>query len=241
MEKEFNLQEYFMTLLDKWWLIGILTVVFGVSSFLYSNNMLTERFTSYGSVYVNNKATQIVEQYTENNTANLYDLTTAEKLVETYTTILSSNTFFDLLRENTGIKIPSKALKSLVRYESIEETGIINIYAEGFSPEDAQFLCNAVQENANEVIMDIVEVGSVKTVDKATLPEGHSYPNTTNNTLLGAMFGFVLACGIIFLICYFDIKIKDPDVVEKKYGITVLGTIPEIGVFSDNKQKQGGM
>ena len=162
--------------------------------------MVPEQFTSYGSVYVSNKAPQVITSYTDNNTANLYDLTTSNMLVDTYKAILSTNNFFENVKKNVDIPYNVDTLKTMVRYDSIEETGIIQVYATAFSPEEAQKLCAAVLEYANYTIMDIVEAGSVKTNDDATLPKGHSYPNVTRNTLLGMILGGFLACAIILLI-----------------------------------------
>lgn len=219
----------------RWWLVAIMVVVFGASLFTYSKFMAPEQFTSYGSVYVSNKAPQVITSYTDNNTANLYDLTTSNMLVDTYKAILTSNNFFQIIKENVDIPYDVDALKKMVRYEGIEETGIIQVYATAFSPKEAQKLCAAVLEYANHAIMDIVEVGSVKTIDDATLPIAHSYPNVTQNTLLGIILGGLLACGIIFLIYYFDVKIKTVEEVESRTGIVVLGTIPNMDLAKSAK------
>lgn len=228
MEKEVNIQELISIILRKWWLVAVLAVVFGTSFFLYSKYIIPEQFTSYGSLYVNNKAQQIIESYTDNNTANLYDLTTSEKLVDTYKAILSSNNFFSLLKEKTGTEYDIASLKKMVSYSSGEEIAIIDVYVTALSPKEAQKLCAAVLENANYAIMDIVEVGSVKTIDDATLPKNHSYPNVTKNTLMGILIGIIIACGIIFMMYYFDVKIKTVEDIESRFDLTVLGTIPNM-------------
>lgn len=228
MEKEVNIQELISIILRKWWLVAVLAVVFGTSFFLYSKYIIPEQFTSYGSLYVNNKAQQIIKSYTDNNTANLYDLTTSEKLVDTYKAILSSNNFFSLLKEKTGTEYDIASLKKMVSYSSGEEIAIIDVYVTALSPKEAQKLCAAVLENANYAIMDIVEVGSVKTIDDATLPKSHSYPNVTKNTLMGILIGIIIACGIIFMMYYFDVKIKTVEDIESRFDLTVLGTIPNM-------------
>lgn len=233
MEKEIKIQDLISIVLRKWWMVGIFTFVFGVLFFVFSNFFVNEQFTSYGSLYVNNKAQEVVISSTiENNTANLYDLTTADLLVETYKKILSSNNFFETIKKNIDTDYSAKQLKKLVRYESIEETNVIEVYAIGGTPESACALCGAVLKYANHAIMDIVEVGSVKIIDSATLPESRSYPSVTKNTMLGMILGFVLACAIIFMMYYFDVKIKTVDDITSRCDLVVLGVIPNM--YEDN-------
>ena len=179
MDKEINIKELIGIVWRRWWLIAVMVIVFGASFFTYSKFVIPEQFTSYGSVYVSNKAPQVITSYTDNSTANLYDLTTSNMLVDTYKAILSTNNFFENVKKNVDIPYNVDTLKTMVSDDSIEETGIIQVYATAFSPEEAQKLCAAVLEYANYTIMDIVEAGSVKTIDNATLPKGHSYPNVT--------------------------------------------------------------
>lgn len=229
MEKEVDLQELMSIILRKWWLVAVLAVVFGTSLFLYSRYIIPEQFTSYGSLYVNNKAQHVIASYTDNNTANLYDMTTSEKLVDTYKAILSSNNFFSFLKEKTGTKYDVSSLKKMVSYSSGEEVAIIDVYVTASSPKEAQKLCAAILENANYAIMDIVEVGSVKTIDDATLPTIHSYPNVKKNTLMGILIGIIVSCCIIFIMYYFNVKIKTVEDIQTRFDLTVLGTIPTIG------------
>lgn len=238
MEKDIKIQEIITAIVSKWWLVTIFAVFFGIGAILYSTYMVTEQFTSYGSLYVNNKAQEIVSAEGANNTANLVDLTTADLLVETYKLILSSNNFFETVKDNIDSPYTAEQLKRLVRYESVEETNIIEVFAIGATPEEAQKLCNAVLKYANYAIMNIVEVGSVKTIDSATLPKGHSYPNTTKNTMFGMIIGIFLACAIIFMRYYFDVKIKTVDDIASKCDLVVLGVIPNMS--EDNTSKNGG-
>lgn len=242
MEKEINIQDIVQEALRRWWLILISVIVCGAIFFTYSNFFISELFTSTGSVYVDNKAQEIVSSETANNTANLYDLTTAEMLVDTYIEILSSNRFFELIRNNLddefAEKYTAKQMKSMVSYSRVEETGVIYVNVTAYSPEEANLLCDAVLQYANYQIMTVMEVGSVRTIDDASMPEHRSYPNVTNNTLLGMIFGALLALLIIFLINYFDVRIKSIEDIESKYDLVVLGTIPNM--FVNNTSNGGG-
>lgn len=228
MIKELNVQDLIWLAMKKWWIIVSLALVFAIVFCLASIYIIPEKYESYGSIYVNNKAQEIVESTTINNTANLYDLTTAELLVQTYKEILKSNNFFTMIINNTNLEYRPEQLKSMVRYESIKETGIIKVYVVAYSPEEANLICSSIMKYANYAIMDIVEVGSVKTIDEATIPLAKTSPNTTKNTFLGFVFGFIVAFIVLILMYYLDTRVKSVEDIERKYDVVILGTIPSI-------------
>lgn len=228
MEKEITIQKMIQEVLKRWWLVLVSIVVCGAIFCTYSIFFIDERFTSHGSVYVDNKATEIISPGAENNTANLYDLTTAEMLVDTYIEILNSSGFFELIKKNTDIPYSAGQMQSMVSYSRVEETGVIHIYVTAPTPQDANVVCNAIMKYANIQIMNVMEVGSVKTIDKASMPISRSYPDVTKNTIFGMIFGLLLSFGIIFIINYFDVRIKTVEDIESKYDVAVLGTIPNM-------------
>ncbi len=232
MEREINIRDLIEEVLKRWWLVLICVVLCGAIFFTYSNFFIAEQFTSKGSVYVDNKAQKIISPEAQNNTANLYDLTTAEMLVDTYIELLSSNGFFELIKANINIDYSPEQMKSCVSYRRVEETGVIYITATAFDPEDAQKICQAVLKCANIHIMNIMEVGSVKVIDNATLPKSPSAPNVFGNTFLGIIFGALISFAIIFFVKFFDVHIKTNEDIENKYDLVVLGTIPNM--FSGN-------
>jgi len=246
MEKEINIKELIEDILRSWWVIVIAVFAFGIAFFVYNNNFVPKKYTSYGSVYVNNKAQQIVSPQDQNNTANLVDLTTSEKLVETYVAILKTNNFFNTVRKHTDFTYTTDQLRNMVVYNSVEDSIIIEVNVTAQSPKEAQDLCKAILECANITIMDVAEVGSVKTIDDATLPLTHSYPNVTKSTFIGMLLGAFLSIAVLFLVNFFDVKIKSVEDIEKKYNvekkmnIAVIGTIPDIDEMDYNTAKKGG-
>ena len=238
LEKEITIQKLIQEALKRWWLIGICTVLCGAVFFTYSNFFIDEMYTSNAKIYTDNKATEVIDTGSiDNNTANLYDLTTAEMLVDTYIEILNSNGFFETIEKNTDIPYSAKIMKSMVSYSRVEETGVIKIYVTAPTPKDAHDICDAILKYANLQIKDIMEVGSVKVIDNATMPIAPSSPNVVKNTLLGMILGMLLSFGIIFLINYFDVHIKTVEDIENKYDLVVLGTIPNM--FTDNSSAGG--
>ena len=91
--------------------------------------------------------------------------------------------------------------------------------------------------DSNRVLYDSLE-SSIKTesvteqsqsvniwvVRKADLPEAPSYPNKKRNVMLALILGLVGGIGMAFLIEYLDNTVKSEADLERRYGISVLGS-----------------
>ncbi len=71
----------------------------------------------------------------------------------------------------------------------------------------------------------------LKIIDKANVPEGArpDRPNWPFLIPLGFAGSFLLSCGIVFFIEYWDESFKSPRDVEQKLELDVLCTVPDVG------------
>ena len=95
--------------------------------------------------------------------------------------------------------------------------------------------------DSNRVLYDALEA-SIKTesvteqsqsvniwvVRKASMPEAPSYPNKKRSVILGIVLGLFGGLGMAFLIEYLDNTTKSEVELERRYGITVLGSIERV-------------
>ncbi len=95
--------------------------------------------------------------------------------------------------------------------------------------------------DSNRVLYDALET-SIKTesvteqsqsvniwvVRKASMPEAPSYPNKRRSVILGLILGLFGGVGMAFLIEYLDNTAKSEIDLERRYGITVLGSIERL-------------
>ena len=65
-------------------------------------------------------------------------------------------------------------------------------------------------------------------VRKASMPEAPSYPNKKRGVLLGLILGLFGGVGMAFLIEYLDNTAKSEVDLERRYGISVLGSIERL-------------
>ena len=64
--------------------------------------------------------------------------------------------------------------------------------------------------------------------EQAQPPRTPIRPKTTQNTLLAAVLGAMLALGLAYLVEYLDDVIKSPDEIEQVLGLTALSVVPAV-------------
>jgi polysaccharide biosynthesis transport protein len=65
-------------------------------------------------------------------------------------------------------------------------------------------------------------------VQKAEQPGAPSKPKKSRNLALGLILGLFGGIGLAFFIEYLDNTVKDGNILERKFGLTVLGSVEEI-------------
>ncbi|MBA1376208.1 GumC family protein [Sphingomonas ursincola] len=88
-----------------------------------------------------------------------------------------------------------------------------------------------------------VGTNNISIIDEAKLPEVPSSPNLLNNLLLALLAGSVLAAGSVFAAEQIADHISDPDQVEPRLGLPLLGIVPAtneefLDVIRDRKSEQ---
>ncbi len=81
--------------------------------------------------------------------------------------------------------------------------------------------------------------GTVSVAQAAAIPTSPSSPKTSRNTLLGAVLGLFLGLGLAFLLERFDRRLREPNDLEKVYGLPLLGVIPDSKALSRSARDGG--
>jgi capsular exopolysaccharide synthesis family protein len=88
-------------------------------------------------------------------------------------------------------------------------------------------LHNGLLQKLNEVsVAAMSKSTSIQVVDRARYPTYPYKPDTTQNMLLGIVFGLVGGIGLAFSVEYFDNTVRDVHDIDKRVNIPTLGMIP---------------
>ena len=219
--------------------IVVITLIFGLISFAFSNYFITRKYESSITLYVNNG-----RSFGENSGGIgqqkilSSDITASQQLVPTYIEMIKSNAVLDEVAEDVEKKTKKKyragSIRDLLTVEAVANTEIIKVSVRTTDPGIAREIAYTISEIAPGKIQEFVEGSEVKIIDAAKISGNPVSPDVRMNTIIGALLGFVLSISFILLKELFDVRIKLVDDLVSKFNYPVLGTIPEIYISYDD-------
>lgn len=228
--KELDLVTLCKMLIKHMRLIIIFVLLFGMASFAITKFLIHPQYTASVSIYVNNS------RDTTTDRINSTDLTASQQLVNTYITIIKSESVIGQVIEASQLPYTVKDVQKMMTASAIDNTEIFRVNIENTNPENARLLANTIADVAPRIIMDYVEGSSVKVVDYAKLPHAPSSPSVVKNTLIGVLLGIILSIGLSLMLEMFNNRITSEEDLDTMFSIPVLGVIPE---FLSHDKKYG--
>lgn len=226
-ELEIDLIRLLNALWRKAWAIILTAVIFGGSFLLGTALFIKPLYKAEVLMYVN--SSNITVGGTKVSISQS-ELTAAQTLVDTYIVILNTRTTLEDVIEQSGVPYTYEELmeKEMIQAAAVNGTEVFSIEVTSTSPKEAELLANTIARILPEKIASIVEGSSARIVDYAVIPSEKDSPSLTMNTLIGAVLGFVLACGVVVVMELMDEQIHDSDYLIQTYDIPVLAVIPDL-------------
>ncbi len=195
---------------------------------LYSVFIQTPEYTSKTSIiltgFSNNEASSITQS----------DLTVNSKLVSTYQEIVKSRRVLNQVIENLRLDYDTTELAKMISVKALNDTEIIEISVANEEAKKAYLIANEVAEVFASEAKELYNLSNVSILDKAEIEDMPSNFNITKQVILYVGVGVVLAFLLLFVVYYFDTSIKSVSDVERKFDLTILGSVP------DYTKKKGG-
>lgn len=191
--------------------------------------LITPTYTSTASMLVLTKETTL---------SSLADLQIGSQLTSDYSILTTSRPVLEEVIENLDLDLSYQELKGMITINNPESTRIMELTVTNSSPQMAKNIVNELSVVAAEFIGDKMEVIPPKIVEEGVLPTGKTSPSMMKNTILGMMFGLIVACGVIVLITIMDDTIKTEEDVQKYLGLSMLASIPDRQDFIGGKRKK---
>ena len=201
-------------------------VLFAVVGYLISAFVLTPQYEASATMIVNSREDATMQQ----TTITSDQITSATKLVDTYSVILTSDTVLDKTIEDLGLDIDYQGLLNKVTVESVNSTQVMKISAVDEDPELAQQIVESIVKQAPEIIIQTVKAGSVEIISQPKAGDEPVSPRKTMNTAIAGMLGLIIGLGVVFLRTMLNNKFMTDTDINKKLGLTVLGVIPQVSV-----------
>lgn len=234
-ENMIDLLEILMRLWGKAHLIILAGILTGLLAFLGTKLLITPMYTSTTKFYVLSKTG-------DTGSVTYTDLQTGSQLTKDYAELVKSRPVLEEVISVLNLDMGTEELAGKISVTTPTDTRVMAIQVEDSQPKVARDIADAVREAVSIQIKNIMDVDSVKTVEKANLPKGVSSPNVMRNTVLGVILGMFLVAAIIVVIYLLDDSLKTPEDIERYLGLNVLASIPVYnGKNTGNKKHVKGL
>lgn len=155
------------------------------------------------------------------------EFSTAKGLVQSYISILKSDTVMEKVIQEAGLDYSVAKLAGSVSTGVVEDTAVFYVYAFDSVPSNAMAIANAIGQIAPSEISRIVKSGGIEVIDYAKLPTApFSSTNVVKLAVLGFGGGLVMSVFFFFLFGFLDTTIRRRYELRLAFNIPVLGDVP---------------
>lgn len=226
-EREIDILRLLQILWKRAWLIGLVTVIAFVGTYLYSALFITPTYRSDFTAYVDNRMTT-AEQ---NGSTTTSDLNASIYLTYLYEDIILSRSVLNDAAAKCGLEYDYNALKNMVSTSVADDAALITVSVVAVDPVVAKDLAAAIADVAPDHVARMKEGSSMRILDAPILPESKYAPSNTKNAMLGAVVGFVLIAVLVLVVDLVNDIVRDGDELERRYNMIVIGTIPDLATM----------
>ena len=221
--EEINLKELFDYFKERAMLALIIILVVLVIGSIYSIFLKQPLYQSEATVVLVSDDGQAGGGGTSYTTS---DVQLNKSLVSTYSEIIVSRKIIHQVIKNLNLDYTVKELQNNVNVSTVKDTEIIKIAVDDPDKSLSADIANEIVKVFSEEIKSIYKIQNVSQVDIAEEVDKPYNVNIVKDLLIYILVGIVLACGVIFVIYYFDTSIKSAEEIENKLGLPVFGIVP---------------
>lgn len=238
--EEINLKDLFSYFFSKSFIVIITLAVAILISTIYGEFIKVPMYRSYTTIVL----TRSGDTDKNDNSITQNDILLNQKLVATYREIIKSRRVLGQVIENLNLDMEVSELSQNISVTNEEDTELIKISVSSVNKEDAKDIANEIAKVFSNEIVDIYNIKNVSIIDTAIEAKEPYNINFVKETVIASLFGVVLGVAIIFVMFYFDTTIKNPEEVQTKIGLPLLGVVPKVESENDKRikifNKKGG-
>ncbi|MBR2133242.1 MAG: hypothetical protein IJ851_00860 [Eubacterium sp.] len=245
MNLDANVQKLLMLVLKRWRLILIVALIGTMAAYFYTANFVDLTYTSTVEflAYTQDAKQDLSDSTNASQTvSNTSKMNYAIKMLSTYIELFQTNEFnqtvAEQLNEENGQNYSGGVIKGAVTIETVPDTAMFKITVTtkdaDTSYQIAKQLETSIPEKMNNTNNGLVGASVEDSARKATTSEKLGYPK---KCAIGFLAGAVLAIAFVILRDLLDVRIKSSDELSERYGVPILGTIPEFEIKANNNSR----
>ena len=193
-------------------------ILFGGAAGAFSKFVIIPQYKSSSMMYILSKETTL---------ASLADLQIGSQLTNDYQIIVKSRPVLQTVIEQLNLDLTYEQFSKRITINNPSTTRILTITPEDADPQLAKDIVDSIARVASDYIAETMEMIPPKLIEEGTVATTKSSPSVAKNTLMGALIGAILMCGIITVKFIMNDSVTTTEDVENYLGISVLASIPE--------------
>ncbi len=228
--KTINLIGLMFHILEKFWLVMILAVLFAFLFGLRAKNAVPT-YTATAKLYIVNPT---------GGGISISDLQLGTVLTLDYQEVFKTWEVHEMVREELNLPYSYQQMQSMIQVVNPEDTRILYIYATHTSAQTAADIANAYAKAAKEFIINTMRGEEPSDFSIALVPSVAQMASKSSSVVKGFLLGSVLAVGILTLMFVLDDHPRTPEDISVYGGIPTLAVLPsrrDIKRFQKSEQK----
>lgn len=240
-EMEIDLMELFYVLKSRFLILMLSTVFFALGAGLFTFYAIKPVYSSTSSIYVLTSSAEAFDKI------SFADVQMGKSLTSDYIEMIKSPTVIDMVIKELDMEeeLDYKALYNCINVENPTDTRILNITVNYGNAKKAKKIVDKLTEVSCERIAEIMAVDKPNVFENGKIDNVPISPSKKKNVLIGGLFGFILAAGVIIVRHLMDDTIHSAEDVEKYLGLNTLAAIPisegsEVTIKRDDRKRRKG-
>lgn len=194
------------------------TLICAVVLFAFTFFMVDKKYASTATIFITPK---ITDQGTiDTNSAN-----TNSKMVNNYMELLRGENILTKVAEQLSINDVDD-LKGSISVTNTTGSEVIKVTATTKDPKLSQQVAESTVNTFFEEMKDKLNIENLTVISSPKVNETPVSPNLKLNTLIGALIGMIISCGVVFLRYLLDKRLRNREEAENFLGIPVLVEVP---------------
>lgn len=217
--------QYLRILIKRWYLIVLLPILAIAVTAFVSYFILEPQYESGTTLYVINSTLG------SDKPAMYEDILISQHLIKDYKELITSRTVTKSTLLKLGIyDMSPNELADNINVSLVNDTQLIKITVRDHDPLRAKQLLSTISEVFMEKAKSLMKISNIDTLDSAEVPENPVSPKPLVNMAIALAAGLMVAVTLVVSIEYLDDRIDSVEDIEKRLGLTVLGTIPSLKI-----------
>ena len=218
--QEISIFELCKSVLKKLWLLVLVAVFSFCGTFFVSRNT-DESFylSSYMSYFYCEK--------------ELFTSSSLDNIIQVYSYIATNEDILNRVIEDAQVDLSVDEVRDMISFDIDSKNPLITVTVKGKDSGTVYSLAESLNKTVSDEITGKIKELKVDNLISPTLPEFHFISSSSiRSAINAAALSFIITIFVIIVMELYQDKVKNPLLLERRFGFVVLGNVPDYGKHS---------